>query len=326
MPAEASPAAPALTIANPKSRVKQRLITLNDLLWLIYLYPLRWLARVVPRRFLYALGNLADPIVQFHARERKAKAAPWIGEACGAAPDRARKIAELSLSNNLFRTLDDLLLLRPASELELRCEGLDGIEHLQNAIARGKGVILLVGHFCANRIAVRYLAQRGWAALAVHNRRPTNMAEGWFGRRWLQPRAIQLQKLAYPDQASIQDRDCSLKVMQRLRAGGLAVLQMDGRAGTNPIEQKFLGVSWDVPSGIFEIARLSECAVVPMLCLGCGDGFRIRFDPALEIVRESSREAFACANLPRFLRVVERQIIEHPEEWRLWNHFRAQLP
>jgi hypothetical protein len=25
------------------------------------------------------------------------------------------------------------------------------------------------------------------------------------------------------------------------------------------------------------------------------------------------------ANLPAFFSVVEKQIIEHPEEWRLWN-------
>jgi lauroyl/myristoyl acyltransferase len=321
MPTDATPATLPARVASCTPWQTLPLVTLNDLLWLLYLYPMRWLAAVAPRSVLYAIGRLADPLVQFHARKRKAKGIPWIAQACRTTPDRAIKIASRSLSSNLFRTLDDLLLLRRKPETTLRCERLDGIQHLETALARGKGVILLVGHFCANRIAVRYLAKQGYPVLSVHNRRPANVAEGRLGRRFLQPRSIELQKLAYHDQVYVQDPDCSLKIMRRLRAGGLAVLQIDGRAGTNPIEQPFLGASWRVPSGIFEIVRLSDCAVVPMLCLGRSDSFRIRFDPMLDIAPASSRDAFASVNLLRFLTIVERQITGNPEEWRLWNHF-----
>jgi len=306
--------------ADPTPPVALPLVTLNDLLWLLYLYPIRLLALVLPRWSLYAIGKLSDPIVQFHARRRKARAAPWIALACRTTPVHAGRIATQSLSNGIFRTLDELLLLGTSSEKMLRCQGIDGIQHLQQASAYGKGVILLAGHFCANRIALRYLATKGYPALSIHNRRPSNFAGGRLGKI-LQPRSMQLQELAYTDQAYIQDPDCSLKIMRRLRAGGLVFLQVDGRGGTNLIEQVFLGVPWLVASGIYEIVRLSGCAVVPALSLGRSTGFRIRFDPMLAIHPAPSRETFLSANLPRFLAVVERQIVENPEEWRLWNHF-----
>ena len=317
---EASRVAPPASNANSAPPVTLPLVTLNDLFWLLYLYPICLLARLLPRWGLYAIGKLSDPIIQFQARRLKAKAVPWIARACSTTPARARQIASQSLSNNIFRTLDQLLLLRPSCGQMLRCTGIDGIQHLESAIARGKGVILLVGHFCANRVAVRYLATQGYAALAVHNQRPSNKAEGRLGRL-LQPRSIQLQKRAYPDQAYIQEADCSLKIMRRLRAGGLTVLQFDGRGGTKVIEQTFLGVPWRFPSGIFEIVRLSECAVLPMLCLGRSNGFRIRFEPMLAIHGATSRDAFVSANLPGFLNAVESQIAKNPEEWTLWNHF-----
>lgn len=309
--------------ASPLPGVTLPLVTFNDLLWLLYLYPMNWLARVMPRSFLYAIGRLAGPIVQFHARERVAKATPWIAAACGTTGGHARKIASRSLSNNLFATLDDLLLVRPGSDGMLRCDELEGRHNLESAIARGKGVILMVGHFRANRIALRYLATQDYAALSVHNRQPTNAAEGRLGRQFLQPRRIGLQKVAFPEHVFVQDPECTLKIMRRLRAGGLVMLQMDGRAGTNPIEHSFLGRRRHVASGLLDIVRLSDCAVVPMLCLGRSDSLRIRFDPMLEIVRASSRAAFVDANLPQFLAVVERQVIANPEEWRLWNHFLA---
>ena len=306
--------------ASPQPRVTLPLVTVNDLLWLLYLYPIGWLARVLPRSFLYAIGRLAEPVVQFHARDRKAKATPWIAAACGTTAERASKIANRSLSQNLFGTLDDLLLVRPGSDAMLRCDGVEGLPHLESAIARGKGVILLVAHFCANRIALRYLSTQGYAALTVHNRQPTNVAEGRLGREFLQPRRIGLQRLAFPEHVFVQDPDCTLRIIRRLRAGGLAMLQMDGRAGTNPIEHSFLGRRRHLASGVFEIVRLSDCAVVPTLCLGRSDGLRIHFDPMLEIVRASSREAFVSANLSQFVTVVEKQVIANPEEWRLWNH------
>lgn len=318
---DAHPEALAQSSANPKPPANLPLVTFNDLLWLLYLYPIRWLARLSPRSVLYSIGKLADPIVQFHARSRTRRATHWIAQACGVSIDRAQAIARGSVSNNLLRILDELMLLRPSPEAMLRCKGVEGIEHLDRAIAGGRGVLLVVGHFYANRIAVRYLTTRGYAILAVHNLRPSNASEGWLGRRFLQPRFIALQKLAIPDHVYIQDPDCSLKIMRRLRVGRVAVLQMDGRAGTHPIEYPFLGVRPRFPSGILELARLSGCAVVPMLCLGRSAGFRIRFDPMLEMEHAPSREAFAAANLPRFLAVVERQIIENPEEWRLWNQF-----
>jgi phosphatidylinositol dimannoside acyltransferase len=301
--------------------IAEPLVTLNDLLWLLYLYPIRLLARVLPRWSLYFIGKLSDPAVQFHARRRKAKAALWIEQACATTPARARRIAGQSLTNNMFRVLDELVLLRPSSDEMLCCTGIDGLPHLEDAIARGKGVILTVGHFCANRIAVRYLAARGYAALSVHNQRPLNRAGGRFGRQFLQPRSIRLQQRANPDQVYIQDPDCSLKIMRRLRSGGLVVLQVDGAGGTKIVEHAFLGVPWRVPSGIYEIVRVLECAVVPMLCLGRSTGFEIRFGPALATESALSRDSFVSANLPRVLAIVEKQITENPEEWRLWNHY-----
>ncbi len=312
---EASRAAPPVSNTNSTP-----LVTLNDLLWLLYLYPLRLLARVLPRWCLYAIGRLSDPIIQFEARRSKARAVPWIAQACRTTPAHASRIASQSVSNVMVRTLDGALLLRPSWDSLLRCTGIDGAQHLEDAMARGKGVILLAGHFCANQVALRYLAAQDHAALCVHNQRRRNEAEGRLGMRFLRSRSAQMQKRVNPDQVYLQDPDCSLRIMRRLRAGGLVALQIDGRGGSE-IGQVFLGVPWRVRCGIFEIVRLSECAVVPMLCLGRSSGFRIRFDPMLEIDRDASRETFVSTNLPRFLAVVERQITENPEEWRLWNHW-----
>jgi lauroyl/myristoyl acyltransferase len=312
------------SVANSLPTVEPPLVTFNDLLWLLYLYPVRWVAGIMPRSFLYAIGRLADPIVQFYSRGRKAKAVPWIADACRVSPERANSIARGSLSCGLFSLLDDLLFLRPWSKDALRCSGVEGMQHLESAVARGKGVILLAGHFPANRLAGQYLRARGYAVLSLRNRRATNVAEGRLGRRFLRPRWIELQNIAFPDQVDVRDPECSLTILRRMRAGGLAALLLDGRPGTNPVEHLFLGRPQSIPTGIFQIVRLSGCAVVPMLCVGRSDGFRIRFDPMLDVLPAPTRDAFVSSNLPQFVTAIERQVVENPEEWKLWIHFLAR--
>ena len=297
------------------------LCTVNDLFWLLYLYPLRMLFTVLPRACFEWLGKFAEPFVQWHERERREKGTRGLLAAYPAMTrDQAARIARQSIANNMFRALDDLLLLRSLGPAMLNCTGIEGAEHLRRAVSGGKGVIFLTGHFCANRIAVRYLAAAGYPVLSVHNRRPSNRAEGRLGRRMLQPRHIELQRRANPDVVYIQDAECSLKILQRLRSGGIVNIQLDGVPGSRAVEWPFLGRQWRFPAGYFDIVRLSGAAVLPMSCLGRSTGFRIIFSSRMEVSQAPSSEEFVDRYLPRFTEVLGQQIANHPEEWRLWTH------
>ena len=297
------------------------LSTVNDLLWFLYLFPLRLLSAVGPRGLLYRIGRLAEPLVQFHWRRRREKAIGWIASACCCTPDQAARIARQSISNNMLRILDDLFLLQPSRTQAVPRASIKGVEHLERALSAGKGVIILTGHFCANRIAEKYLASCGYPMLSVHNQRPSNKGAGRLGRRFLQPRYLELQRRANPDVVYMQDAECSLKILGRLRSGGLVNLQLDGLAATRAVEGTFLGISWRFGAGIFELTRLSGCAVVPMLCLGGGSEFQIRFSATLAVVRANSADEFLSANLPVFTQALEKLVVDQPEEWRLWTHF-----
>jgi lauroyl/myristoyl acyltransferase len=260
-----------------------------------------------------------EPLVQFHERHRRAKAERWIvASGCGS-PEQAARIARQSVANKMHRVLDDLLLLRRSSGKVLRCAGMEGAEHLDRAIASGKGVILLTGHFSANRICEHHMTAIGYPMLSVHNQKPRNDPGGRLGVSLLQTRIIELQCSANPDVVYVQDPECSLKILQRLRSGGLVNIQFDGVARTKVVQRSFLGISWRFPAGMLEIVRIANCAVVPMLCLGGSAGFVIRFSPPLQVTTAATRDEFVDANVPLFMSVLEQQVREHPEEWRLWT-------
>ena len=292
------------------------LLTIDDLLWFLYLYPLRILSAIAPRRFLYPFGKLS----WFRARKRRDVAARRMLKARrpGMSDDQIRHIAERFLANSAVRMLDDLVLSWPSYARRLRCREIEGLDHLERARSGGKGVILLTVHFCAIRIAKQYLASRGFPILTVRD----EIAEGdWWGRlgrRFLAPRRVEFLEAIMGESVNVQDRGCVLKIVGRLRSESLVNIHFDGLAGAKTTPRTFLGARRNFSTGIFDIVRLSGCAVVPMLCLGRSSDFRIVFGPMLEIVQPPGRDEFIGANLPAFVETMEQQILQHPEEWEQW--------
>lgn len=313
-PWDSTPAAPA------SARRGEPWVTANDLFWCLYLYPLRLFAALAPRALLYQIGRLAEPFVQLCWRERKKDLVRrMLRSRCpGLTADEAPRIARRYVSNALFRGLDDLIISGPAFRRALRCTAVEGLDHLERAKAAGKGVLVLSAHFSANRIAKKYLAAIGQPMLTVRNQLLYEGA-GRLGRRFLQPRYVKFQHQLVPDEVDARDPECALKIFQRLRTGELVHILYDVQHRTAFVRGHFLGLERRLPAGTLRMVRFSGCAVVPMLCLGNSAGFRIVFSPMLNMVNAATPDEFAAANLPSFVKTLERQIAEHPAEWVLWN-------
>ncbi|HLY20753.1 MAG TPA: lysophospholipid acyltransferase family protein [Bryobacteraceae bacterium] len=291
-------------------------LTVDDLLWFLYLYPLRVLSALVPRGIMYSIGRL----FQVRARKRRDLATRRIRttSCTGILRDRAPQIADNFLANSAIRMLDDLVLSWPSFPRKLRCNRIQGLENLEHGRSAGKGVILLTAHFCAIRVARRYLAAIGHPILAVRDETQPGDWWGRFGRRMLAPRRMEFLQAIIGESVSIQDPECALKILRRLRSGGLVNIHFDGQSGTRTTPWSFLGTPRHFSTGIFDLVRLSECAVVPMLCLGRSSAFRIEFGAVLDIVRAAGRDEFLRANLPAFVETIEKQIMDYPEEWEQW--------
>jgi len=302
------------------SGVRVPLYTAHDVLLWVYFYPIRILSAFVHRDVLYRLGKIAELVAQVHLRRWKRMVAQrMLAAHSGITKDRAPHIVSRLVSNSVYHRLDDLILSRPGFHRVLFCTGIEGFDHLERAQSAGKGVLLLSGHFLATRLARRYLAHHGHPMLAVRNPAPNFRLAGRLSRRAVRPRLAELLHEVIGEEVFIDDPGCALKIFQKLRAGGLANIHFDGRAGGRPVEWPLMGIPRRFASGVFDIVRLSDCAVVPMLCVGRSTGFRILFSPMLDIVKAPTRDAFVAANLAAFVRSLEKQIIEYPDEWPLWD-------
>jgi len=292
------------------------LITVDDLFWFLYLYPLRILSAFVPRRPMHWIGRLFG----FCVRRRRDGVAHRMlaAQPAGIPGDHLQRIAGKFLANSAIRMMDDLVISWPSFPRKLRCSGIQGLEHLERAKSAGNGVLLLTGHFCATRVAKRYLASTGYPILTVRDELWEGDWWGRWGRRMLARRRLEFLQRIGGESVYIQDRGCTLKILRWLRSPGLVNIHFDGQSGRKSAPWSFLGAPRSFSTGVLDLVRLSGCAVVPMLCLGSSSAFQIRFGPMLEIAHPGGRDEFVQANLPAFVRAIEKQILDYPEEWEQW--------
>jgi KDO2-lipid IV(A) lauroyltransferase len=291
----------------------------KDFFWLIYLFPIRWLAGVLPPERFVQGGMLLEPFCQILTGNSRKRMETILGRALGLTRQASSVIARRFVRSTLRRVLDDHVINRLAASGEWLCEEMRGLDVLDMALAKGKGVVLVTGHFHASRLAKRYLAALGYPVLSIRNGDPPDPAAGVFGRKYLQQRYVRLLNGVIRDEVMLQDPELTLKVMQRLRAGGIVNIHIDTFYSADTLTLPLLGFPWEFPVGFLRIARACGSALIPMFCRGNSSGFSITFEPEFPLEDAGDAEEFASRNLNGLTRYLEDQVRSQPDEWDLWT-------
>lgn len=206
----------------------------------------------------------------------------------------------------LGMTLIEMGLGRWASDEHLNAiTTLHGIEHVQNALAEGKGVILLSAHFTTLEIMGRVLALNMPPFDAVFRRnRSEFMTE------------LQRTGRERSAESTIEKRDIKKMVrsLRSNRAVWYAPDQSYNRKGSEVIP--FFGIPTMHTTATSTLARLGKAAVVPFFPRRLEDGsYELTLLPALE--RFPSDDPIA--DTKQYVQLLEQHIRSCPEQY-FWVH------
>ena len=190
---------------------------------------------------------------------------------------------------------------------------MDGFENYDAAERRGKGVIFFTGHtgsweimpvaFSLLHHPIYFLARR------IANQRVDALIASYRGATG--NRAI--------------DKNQSARVILRaLREGGsVGVLADHNTMPEEAVFVDFFGMPAATTSGVARLALRTDCAVLPSYMYWDEDlrKHRLRFQPAVELVRTGDEEHDVRENTARFTRELENFVRDHPDQW-LWMHKR----
>ena len=189
----------------------------------------------------------------------------------------------------------------------------DGLENYERAYARGKGVLFLTAHFGGWELSAFAHSLHGhWLHVVM---RP--MDNLYLDRLLQSYRTMHGNKVVPKD-------DFVRGLLAAMRAGETVGILMDTNM-TPPqgVFVDFFGIPACTASGLARIALRTDSAVVPGFTIwdeALGK-YRLRFDPAIELVRTGDLEADIVANTQKFTKVIEDYVRRYPQQW-LWVHRR----
>jgi KDO2-lipid IV(A) lauroyltransferase len=189
----------------------------------------------------------------------------------------------------------------------------DGLENYERAYARGKGVLFLTAHFGGWELSAFAHSLHGhWLHVVM---RP--MDNPYLDRM------IDRYRTMYGNKTVAKD-DFVRGLLAAMKAGETVGILMDTNM-TPPqgVFVNFFGIPACTASGLARIALRTDAAVVPGFTIwdeALGK-YRLRFDPAVELIRTGELEADIIANTQKFTKVIEDYVRKYPDQW-LWVHRR----
>jgi KDO2-lipid IV(A) lauroyltransferase len=270
------------------------------------------LVRVLPMPWVRRLANTLGNLVSLFTPRRQRLAAANLEAAFGDRFTPAERLAiAREVSRNVIRVFLELFKL-PWLDTETLCRlvPLENADIVRQALARGKGVILITGHFGNWELLGARLAVEGFS-MAVVARDASDAST-----------ASLINSARERAGLRVFGRDDLRSMVRHLRRNGCLGILPDQHAKAGSMRMSFLGRPAWVARGPAMLALRTGCALIPAFCVRNQDGsFRAYVRPEITLDAASDREATIEAIMRKVNAAIEEEIRQRPDHW-LWLHNR----
>lgn len=188
----------------------------------------------------------------------------------------------------------------------------EGSEYLNQALKKGKGVLLLSLHIGNGDIGSAALALKGWPIHLVSKIFKTQwLNEAWFGMR---------EKVGVK---FIPPRNSSYGVLKALKKNEVVIFVMDQFTGPPiGIKTTFFGKETGTGVGLAVMAQRSGAPVIPAYTLRGKDGkIKVIIEPEIPFVELENKDETLLAMTQAYNNFIERVVRKNPDQW-MWLHKR----
>ena len=199
-----------------------------------------------------------------------------------------------------------------------------GFEHVQAALAAGRGAVLWVSHAFHGHLGAKIGFDRAGLEV-VHLSTPAHgFSATRFGMRYLNRMQTRIEDryiservlLPLPGQRAGGQTAALPRLVKRLKAN--RVVSITGQRGTGrSIEARFLDGSLPLAPGAPALAQLTGAKLLPVFAFRAADGVvDVSVEP--EIALEGNRDAALAAAVQAFAARSEPYVLRYPGQWLSW--------
>jgi len=275
-----------------------------------------WIARILPLRWLQALGNAFGWLIYALVGRRREVALSNLERVFGDRFDeRERRRIVLASTRNMTKTMLELLKLPAMSREQLeRFAPVRGEEHLREAAEAGDGVIVVTPHFGNWELMAARIASLGYD-LSVIAREANDPVTADLIRNSRESSGEQ-----------VLERHQVREMLRTLREGNVLGILPDQHAGHTGIWLTFMGLPACTAVGPASLASRTNARIVPGFARRKEDGtLDVYFLPAITVPEGDDRQQSIRQATQRINDVLGEQIRKYPEQW-MWMHNRWREP
>ena len=263
--------------------------------------------------FLYRLAFLYLKFYAFFCYYRKKERRKEIEEIlhfCNEDWDRER-IKEIAMGIFERRGLKKLnrrmipLFDKHFIECFARVEGLD---HLDQALKEGRGVVLMTGHFGNPHLSINALRMMGYDVKVLKGGRLRRAKASRFKYYETWENTVFLHDL------SLAHADKKRRILEILRSGGILYQMVDAAEGRKKEFVSFLGKEMGFPTGLIHLAHQAKAAVIPFIHLYQKGQILLIFKDPIDDHWKDGEGAYKRI-LEECARILESYILTYPEEY-----------
>jgi lauroyl/myristoyl acyltransferase len=207
---------------------------------------------------------------------------------------------------SMARNYYDLFRVPALSLTEIaRLVKIEGWEHVENALSRGKGLIIVTAHFGGADIVAQVLARREIPVVApAEHLKPEGLFQYVCSLR--ASKGLRLIPIDGP----------LLDLFRALRRNEVVGLAADRDITGSGIVVDFFGAPARLPDGYAQLSLRTGAPIIVAFSQRLPDNtFVAHFEPPLELKATGDRNRDVKTGVEKVVAIMERCIGEHPEQW-----------
>jgi KDO2-lipid IV(A) lauroyltransferase len=274
-----------------------------------------WIVKIIPESYLYAFAKNISALAYFFAKKQKEIALNGLSIAFGKekSAQEIEIIAKDCFTYIAKSAVELMFFFDKPQDLKNRVQ-IQGKENLDQALAAGRGVILVSAHFGNFPLLLGKLAMEGYKTGGIMKpMHDTRMEKIFFKKR---------EQIGVKTIYSQPRNTCVNESISALRNNELLFIPIDQNFGTGGIFVDFFGEKAATATGPVVLAQRTKAALIPCFILRQPDDqHKIIFEAELKLEEGKDAQDVILVNIQKLTNIIETYIRKYPAEWG-WIHRR----